>query len=362
MTTRKRGKMGNPSPASLRVSVIICTYNRSKSLAETLNSLARMPISAALAWELLVVDNNSPDDTAEVVRAFQKRETQIPLRYFFESVPGLSNARNRAIRESRGEILAFLDDDVVVSEHWLSEVSKAFERFDAACVGGRVLLEGSSPRPGWWDKFYDVAVGEFDRGSDVIVDTSTETLIGIGANIMFKRSAFEQCGWFRTDMGRKPNELQTGEETDMVQRLRAHRAQLVYYPDALVYHCVPRQRFSKAYLRQHFYHSGQWYFLKELANPSLGRRILGVPRWRYRLVLINLWTLLLFGLRRRETESFRQQVEVAFFLGYFTAAQRRDRAQAGGALRPALPLRSPAVTDTVVEDKASPGEASNTGT
>ena len=312
----------------LRVSVIICTYRRSESLANALHSLARMSVPPSFPWELLVVDNNSPDNTAEVVDSFRQRETHVPLKYVFEAVPGLSSARNRGIRESRGEILAFLDDDVRVSEGWLIEVRRAFDEFDAASVGGRVLLDDRSPRPRWWEKSYDVAVGEFDRGSEVIIDQSEETLIGIGANIMFKRTAVEQCGWFRTDMGRKANQLTTGEETDMVQRLRHAGYSVMYYPHALVYHCVPRERFTKPYLRQHFYNSGQWYFLQEFEEPGMEPRILGVPRWRYRSLLEETGNTLRFWLSRRPVECFLHQLRVVFFWGYFRAAQKARHARA----------------------------------
>lgn len=342
--------MSNATSTSCLISVIICTYNRCESLRGTLKSLETIFIPPDLVWELLVIDNNSSDKTSETVGSFLSRGT-LPLKYVFEPVAGLSTARNRGVLESSGEILAFLDDDVVVSRQWLIEVRKAFAQYDAACVGGRVLLDDTSPRPPWWDRTYDVAVGEFDRGTQVIVDQSEETLIGIGANIIFKRTVFERCGWFRTDMGRKAGQLMTGEETDMVQRLRQQKQRLVYYPAALVYHCVPARRFSKPYLRQHFYNSGQWYFLKEWNDPSMGLRILGVPRWRYLSLLKSLWRMFLLLFRRRQTEFFFEQLQVAFYFGYFRAAHRAKR---GLRLNPAQPrLEAPF---TAVEKSKAEGK------
>lgn len=321
--------MSNATSASRLVSVIICTYNRCESLRGALNSLEAMFVPAGLVWELLVIDNNSQDKTSETVGAFLTRRS-LPLTYIFEPIAGLSTARNRGIRESRGEILAFLDDDVMVSPQWLIEVRNAFQQYHAACVGGRVLLHQTSPRPSWWHQAYDGAVGEFDRGTRVIIDESEEPRIGIGANIIFKRTVFETCGWFRTDLGRKGSQLTTGEEAEMVQRLRQQKQTLVYYPDALVYHCVPGERFSKHYLRQHFFHLGQWYFLKKLDDPKHGRRILGVPGWRYRLVLTNLWRAFLCLLSRRLTGFFLEQFQVLLFFGYFRAARRAKKARRSG--------------------------------
>ena len=306
------------------ISVIICTYNRCESLAKTVEGLARMSMTPDLMWELIIVDNNSSDHTSETVKSLISRETALRLKYVFEPAPGLSHARNRGVRESQGTILAFLDDDVLVSCEWLTEVRSAFQQYDPVCVGGRVLLSEDSPRPSWWDKAYDGPVGKFDRGTSVIVyQESDEKLIGIGANMMFKRVAFDRSGLFRTDLGKKENQFTMGEETDMVWRLRKQKERIIYYPNALVYHCPSAERFSKRYLRQHFYGLGQWSFLTELEDPNTAPRILGIPRWRYRSVLANIWKTALLGLRGRHTESFIQQLQLAFFLGYFRALEGR---------------------------------------
>jgi glucosyl-dolichyl phosphate glucuronosyltransferase len=313
------------------ISVIICTYNRYESLARTLEGLAQLRVPPELMWELIIIDNNSSDQTLETVKSFMSRDAALRLKYVFEPVPGLSQARNRGIRESQGTILAFLDDDVIVARDWLIEVRNAFQQYDPACVGGRVLLRENSPRPSWWDAAYDGPVGKFDRGtSTIIYEESYEGLVGIGANIMFNRIAFEKYGLFRTDLGKKVNHLTSGEDSEMVQRLKKQKQRIIYYPNALVYHCPSAERFSKRYLRQHFHGLGQWNFVKELDGPNPCPRILGIPRWRYRLVLTDLWKTVLLGLRGRHTESFVYQLHFSFFLGYFKAAQNLKKpAQSG---------------------------------
>jgi glycosyltransferase involved in cell wall biosynthesis len=312
--------MNNETPSPL-ISVVICTYNRCESLAVTLGALERMCISPELTWELLVVDNHSSDQTATTVRSFTKHGTALPLKYIFEPSPGLSHARNRGVRESQGTIIAFLDDDVIVSPEWLIEVRKAFQLYDPICIGGRVLLGEKRPRPTWWHHAYDGAVGEFDRGTSTIVyEQHDRGRIGIGANMIFMRVAFSGYGLFRTDMGKTPNQLNTGEETDLVERLRRGREMIVYYPGALVYHCPSAERFSKRYLRQHFYGLGWWSFLKELQEPNTTRRIRGIPRWRYRSFLANVCYTVLFGLQGRHTESFFHQLQCIILFGYFRAA------------------------------------------
>ena len=303
--------------ASTLFSVIICTHNRCEALARTLDSLSKMCVPTDLMWELLVIDNNSSDRTPEIIRSFMTPGATLPLKYFFEPVPGVSHARNRGVRESHGAIIAFVDDDVEVTRGWLREVRNAFQQYDPVCVGGRVLLQENSPRPPWWDKgVMDVSVGKFDRGTSVIVyEESDREFIGICANMMFKRIAFEKYGLFRTDMGKQPNRLNTGEETEMADRLRKQKELVIYHPDVQVYHYPSAERFSKRYLRQQAYSMGWWLFLVEMQGPQTPR-ILGIPRWRYRSVLISIWRMVLLGLRGRHTDSFLQQNDVLLFFGY----------------------------------------------
>jgi glucosyl-dolichyl phosphate glucuronosyltransferase len=306
-------KVRDRETVSPSISVIICTYNRCAALEQTQD----------LVWELLVVDNNSSDQTAETVRSFITNRNSLPLEYVFEPIPGLSSARNCGIRASRGTIVAFIDDDVLVSREWLSEVRNAFQQYDPLCVSGRVLLRENQPRPGWWHRTYDLAMGKFDRGTaEIVYEHSDKRLAGIGANMMFKRISFDRYGLFRVDMGRKPNQLTTGEETEMLERLRRQKERIVYYPKALVYHCPSAERFSKRYLRRHFYCGGQWAFLDELEtlNPA-APRLLGVPRWRYRLLVTHLSKAVWLGLQAQPAASFFEQLQVIFFGGYLSAAR-----------------------------------------
>ena len=96
----------------------------------------------------MVIDNNSSDDTEEVVRGYQ-RTAPFAVRYFFESTQGHSQARNRGIVEAKGVALAFTDDDVIVDSHWLAELKESYDRFDCLGVGGKIVPVWSSERPAW---------------------------------------------------------------------------------------------------------------------------------------------------------------------------------------------------------------------
>ena len=132
---------------SMQVSVVIGTYNRAHLLEGTLEALASQEVPGSLEWEIVVVDNNSRDATAQVTTAFSKT-TATRVRYVFEPQQGLSHARNRGIREARGAIIAFTDDDVLPASDWIAEIAAAIDRWKADGVGGRILprWETSPPR------------------------------------------------------------------------------------------------------------------------------------------------------------------------------------------------------------------------
>ena len=131
------------------ISVIICTYNRSGSLRRTLEHIRKMTVSERVNWELLVVDNNSKDDTPAVVESF-KKSTNIRCRYIFEINQGLSFARNAGINNATGEIIVFTDDDVLVDNNWINNIYDAFKTHgDVACIGGKILPAWEKSPPKW---------------------------------------------------------------------------------------------------------------------------------------------------------------------------------------------------------------------
>src|SRR5207253_11169792 len=100
----------------MHATVAICTWNRSQLLRQTLDQFLDLAIPAGMTWELLVVNNNSTDDTDVVLAEFESR---LPLRRLFEREPGLSHARNAALAAATGDYILFTDDDVLIAQSWL---------------------------------------------------------------------------------------------------------------------------------------------------------------------------------------------------------------------------------------------------
>jgi glycosyltransferase involved in cell wall biosynthesis len=243
-------------PHQQMISVIICTYNRSRSLKTTLDSLQKMRGAGELTWEVVVVDNFCRDDTEAVVAEYQ-RIAGFPLRYVQEPMQGLSHARNRGIAAAHGDILAFLDDDVTVDAEWLSQLWATYDRGDCAGVGGKIVPVWTGAKPAWLqeDGPYSVmkVVVSFDHGDQRCRLTTPP----FGANMSFRRRAFANYGLFRTDLGRRRGALFCGEDTEFGRRLLQHDEPLVYEPGVIVYHRVADERLTPKYFRRWYYYYGR---------------------------------------------------------------------------------------------------------
>jgi glycosyltransferase involved in cell wall biosynthesis len=238
------------------ISVIICTYNRSASLRATLDSFQKMRGAGELTWEVVVVDNYCHDDTEAVVEEYQ-RVVGFPLRYVQERTQGLSHARNRGIAAARGDILAFIDDDVTVDAEWLSQLRVTYDRCDCVGVGGKIVSLWTVAKPAWLqeDGPYPImkAIVNFDHGDQRCRLTSPP----FGANMSFRRRAFEDYGLFRTDLGRRGGELFCGEDTEFGRRLLQHDEPIIYDPRVVVYHRVADERLTPKYFRRWYFYYGR---------------------------------------------------------------------------------------------------------
>lgn len=300
----------------MKVSVVICTYNRSHSLKRTLESLAGLSRREKLLREIIIVDNNSQDDTKEVVEDFGKRSL-LNIRYVLEDRQGVSYARNRGIKEAEGEIIAFLDDDVIVTKDWLDQLSLAFELYNPAIVGGRVLLQSDLPAPEWLSWKVSIPLGEFDLGDNVVISDNQKDMIGIGANMAFKREVFLRYGLFRTDLGRKGNKLYMGEDTELYRRALNSGELCMYYPHATVYHCTGSERMKKNYIRRWFFRLGAWDYYSDASLRKVDRgRAFVVPLWRYRKAYSDFLGFIRYSLHGNVAEAFRMQIRLVFFFGY----------------------------------------------
>ncbi len=241
----------------MRVTVIVCTYNRSRSLARALASVADSIMPDDVTWEVLVIDNNSSDTTRAVVQAIEERYPGI-FRYIFEAKPGKSNALNRALRETDADVLAFMDDDVRVEPDWLCKLTRIFADPRYSGSGGRILPESGFVPPEWLEitgRYALAPIAMFDLGPE----PGELTEPPFGTNMAFRAEMFARYGDFRPDLGPQPGSEIRSEDTEFGMRLVQGGERLWYEPAAVVHHTVAWDRITRNY----FLH---WWFDKARAD------------------------------------------------------------------------------------------------
>jgi glucosyl-dolichyl phosphate glucuronosyltransferase len=252
----------------MKISVILCTFNRNATLPLALDSLAAQRLPDSCWWEVVVVDNNSTDATRATVGKYCERYPG-KFRYLFEPEQGLSRARNAGIRTARGEILAFLDDDVVAEPNWLSNLTSSMADPRWAGAGGRIVpLHGFAP-PNWL-----TLGGEMDLGGPLALFDQGATpgelkRAPYGANMAFRRDMFVKYGDFRVDLGRCGASLLSGEDTEFANRLIAASEPLRYEPSAVVHHPVPAERLNKRYFRNWWFDFGRGRIIERARRPAV---------------------------------------------------------------------------------------------
>ena len=214
-----------PRNAATDVSIVVCTFNRSRQVERALVHIAAAAASANLSVEIVVVDNNSRDDTKAVV-ASAARTSAIPVRYVFEPAQGLSFARNRGLAASKGSIIAFTDDDCVVDPNWVTALWNEFAANpDIAVVGGRVDLYAPQDQP--------VSIRPIAERVRYANAGQIYGLI-IGCNLAIRRGVAERIGGFDPAFGGSKGVV--ADDVEFVYRALKQRLGILYTPEALVLH------------------------------------------------------------------------------------------------------------------------------
>jgi len=258
----------------MNITVILCTYNRAASLGAALDSVLASLMPSGVAWELLVVDNNSKDNTRAIVTDYIARFPD-RVRYLCETKQGLSNARNAGIQNARGEVIAFMDDDVTLDPNWLQLLTSHLLDGSHSGAGGRVRPPKDFVAPDW----LTLDGGRMDAsGVLALFDAGDQPgelqKPPFGANMAFRREMFEKHGNFRADLGRCGDDLIGNEDTEFGNRLLAAGERLRYEPEAVVYHPVSPDRLNQKYFLAWWFAYGRALYRQHGAPPPLW----GIPR------------------------------------------------------------------------------------
>jgi glycosyltransferase involved in cell wall biosynthesis len=263
----------------MRLTTAICTWNRAELLRRTLEGFTELGIPGDIEWELLVVANNCTDHTCSVLDSFVDR---LPLRYVEEPIPGLSNARNRAVSEARGDYVLWTDDDVSVDPGWLAAYREAIrEHPNVVVLGGPIepWFEGTPPK--WLEQGLEqigTAYGLRALSEEPFRLVPDRSRLPFGANYGLRMQE-QRSHPYDPGLGIRPDSRMGDEETSVIMNLLESGAEGWWVPGARIRHFVPKEHQGIAFLRRFFGAQGEG----AVSEPPAGRLTLaGRPVWMWR--------------------------------------------------------------------------------
>ena len=301
----------------MNASIIVCTYSRAESLRETLAALRALVPPPDCAWEVIVVDNNSNDETRRVVDEVKQAWSR--LHYEFEGEQGLSHARNRGIACARGEVLLFTDDDVLPEPDWLATTLDGLARHGADACGGYIAPIWEAPPPPWLtERFYGFLAVSTERSDDHLIKPDGPT--PFGANMAFNKRVFERVGLFDTSRGRKGKVLASGEDGEMFDRILAADLRVVFLGGSRVHHKVERFRTTKRYFRRWRFQTSR--NIAQSRGHVGDRRLFNIPLYVFPQLMRAIMRMIWGKLTQPRDEAFNREIVVFHFLGLMQGLYR----------------------------------------
>ena len=245
------------------VSLIICTHNRANILKDALSSLDHVDVPEEMNMELLVVNNAGTDNTSAVIDEYRANNKRFIVKGLFESKIGKTYALNRAIKDANGEILAFIDDDHIVSKGYLGAIFQSVKEhpsYNLFC--GRILPNWDGTEPPWVHDNVKYPIRPFpipcfDLGEKINeVNPDKGSFIPGAGNLIIRKTVFGNIGLFSEDLGPKGHNLTGGEDIELVNRAIKKGERLLYVPEILQYHQIDKLKLTMTYVvRKAYYRS-----------------------------------------------------------------------------------------------------------
>lgn len=250
------------------ISVAICTYNRAERLFFALEGLKDQTL-AIKYFEILVVDNGSTDNTKDICGRYQKELTN--LRYIYEPVLGLSQARNTALYQVNSQYIAYLDDDAIPCRFWLESILETFKNVEPqpVCVGGPIYGLWEIPKPGWIHDYMEPLFSVLDYGEQP--QWFKPQRFPFGANMTYNTDKVRRIGGFCKKLGRQGKNLLSHEEFMLNLILEKQGERFYYSPKSTVQHWIPKERINPTWLMRRSYWQG---ISEALVDSMLGKSLI----------------------------------------------------------------------------------------
>lgn len=247
------------------LSIIVCTYNRKSFAKLCLESIIKqVNLNTEKKIEIILIDNNSSDNTNQII---EELKNSYEITYHLEKNQGISFARNKGIELSKGEFIAFVDDDAVINDGWLDALINAIKTIPTVCFGGPIYPKFESECPKWIDQSYFI---RSYKKTDGFINNITARTGFAGGNMCIHKSVFKKVGTFNISLGMKGNSLGLGEEPEFFYRIfKSYQDKKLYNLNMMsITHFEANQKTEKKYLKERIVLSGLQFSFKNIKEQG----------------------------------------------------------------------------------------------
>ncbi len=233
----------------VKITLAICTYNRAEYLDLCLESITKQTIDN-YHFKVLVVDNNSIDNTINIFNKYKKKYSN--FRIVKETKIGLSNARNRAIKETDTEWIAYIDDDAILFENYVEIVLKTIKKYNFVCFGGNYIAKYLETKPKWIDSTFGSSQNNIKKIKRIYFDN-----IICGCNMVFNKAILIKIGGFPDNLGMKGSKIGYGEENYVQKKILEMNLPVGFQPELKIYHIVQPYKYKLTWHLKKIYAHGR---------------------------------------------------------------------------------------------------------
>ena len=275
------------------ISIIICTYNREKYIRPLLESIAKNDYPTT-DYEIVLVDNNCTDNTHGVCEQFAAAHKEVAFCYVIEPEQGLSAARNKGIKEAKGDIIIYVDDDALVDSDYIRQYAEHFATYpETMAAGGPIEPLYETKEPSWMSPYTKALLTAWMNYGTQVREYPNGRYPG-GGNAAYRKEVFEKVGLFNTELGRKGNLLLASEEKDIFDKMKALGMKVLYLPTPVLHHCIPQTKLEEDYFNRLTLQIGRSERMRTHAiskGKYLSRLASEVVKWGGTLALLCIYTL-----------------------------------------------------------------------
>ena len=292
------------------LSIIICTYNREKYIGPLLDSISKNDYPTS-DYEIILVDNNCTDNTRGVCEQFVATHPEIRLRYVVETEQGLSAARNKGIKEAKGEVIIYVDDDALVDTDYIRIYAEHFAAHpETMAAGGPIEPLYETQEPSWMSPYTKALLTAWMNYGDKVCEYPNGRYPG-GGNAAYRKVVFDKVGLFNTELGRKGTALLASEEKDIFDKMKALGMLVLYLPTPVLHHIIPQAKLEEDYFNRLTLQIGRSERMRTCAiskGKYLKRLLSEGVKWGGTLVLLGIYILQGHPMKGWKLVLFRKNV------------------------------------------------------